>query len=434
MRCNVPGQRPLTANGGIAQTINARQQLRRLVASCMVMEPTAFASGTSLCQQITEASHRCTLDEVLDLAVEARTSFGLRHVGLHLVCNYFTHPSRKSGCHSGVDWTPAIGRADELAELVSIWWKDGRRPLPAGMKRGLAKAFHSFNSYQFAKYDGDGPVKLRDVLFLCHAKPRTAEEKEVFGQIASRTLPTPVTWEVMLSSGADKKETFEALIREGKLGYDALLRNLRGMMDAGCDGNLVRAAIEARRGAGRVLPFRYVAAARACPSLEPSIDKALLASIDGQEKLSGTTVVLVDVSGSMDNPLSRKSDLTRADAAAALAALVPVENARVFSFSNSIVEVPARRGMAGVDAVLRSQDHGGTRMDLAVDYINREVKHDRLIVITDEQTSGRVPDPVCDKAYVINVASAKNGVGYGRWTHIDGFSESVISFIREVEA
>jgi len=33
----------------------------------------------------------------------------------------------------------------------------------------------------------------------------------------------------------------------------------------------------------------------------------------------------------------------------------------------------------------------------------------------------------------INVASYKNGVGYGKWTHIDGWSESVIEYIRALE-
>lgn len=434
MRCNVPGPAPLTANGGIAKSIGPRQQLRRLVASCMVLENTAFSSGSDLLKLIVDTAHKCKLDDVLDLAVEARTTFGLRHVGLHLVCAYYTHPLRKLAACPSVDWTPAIGRADELAELVSIWWKDGRRPLPAGMKRGLAKAFHKFNGYQFAKYDKDGPVKLRDVLFLCHAKPASLAQGLLFTQIANRSLPTPVTWEVMLSAGADKKETFEALIREGKLGYDALLRNLRNMVDAKCDLDLVRDAIEARKGASRILPFRYVAAARACPALEPSIDKALLASVDEQQKLRGTTVVLVDVSGSMDDKLSAKSDLNRRDAAAALAAVIPAETVRTFSFSSRVVEVPTRRGMAGIDAIIKSQYHQSTEMAEAVRFINEAVPHDRLIVITDEQTSGQVPDPVCEHAYVINVASAKNGVGYGRWTHIDGFSEAVLSFIREIES
>jgi hypothetical protein len=55
-------------------------------------------------------------------------------------------------------------------------------------------------------------------------------------------------------------------------------------------------------------------------------------------------------------------------------------------------------------------------------------------VITDEQSHDAVPDPVAPLAYMINVASYRNGVGYGRWVHIDGFSEQVLRFIAEYEA
>ena len=34
---------------------------------------------------------------------------------------------------------------------------------------------------------------------------------------------------------------------------------------------------------------------------------------------------------------------------------------------------------------------------------------------------------------MINVASYRNGVGYGRWVHLDGFSEQVLRFIAEYE-
>ncbi len=59
--------------------------------------------------------------------------------------------------------------------------------------------------------------------------------------------------------------------------------------------------------------------------------------------------------------------------------------------------------------------------------------YDRLIVITDEQSHDSVPAPR-GKGYVINVASNQNGVGYGPWTHIDGWSEAVVEYIAELEA
>ena len=56
-----------------------------------------------------------------------------------------------------------------------------------------------------------------------------------------------------------------------------------------------------------------------------------------------------------------------------------------------------------------------------------------MVVITDEQSHDRVNAPR-GRGYVINVASNRNGVGYGEWTHIDGWSEAVIDYIAELES
>jgi hypothetical protein len=204
------------------------------------------------------------------------------------------------------------------------------------------------------------------------------------------------------------------------------------MAAADVDEALVRDAISVRRGARRVLPFRYVAAARAAPQFTDALDQSLSEAIAELPLLPGRTLVLVDVSGSMDAPLSARSDLTRADAAAALAALIHGDVA-AYSFSNRVVPVPERVGLAGVDNILRSQPHQGTELGGAVAWANAQ-PHDRLIVITDEQSHTHVPEATALRAYMINVASARNGVGYGeRWTHLDGFSEHVIRFIHEFE-
>jgi hypothetical protein len=327
-----------------------------------------------------------------------------------------------------------LQRADELGELVAIHHKLGaRKMIPAQMRKGLARALVKFDEYALAKYDRDVAVKLRDVLRLVRPTPTDAEQSALWKRVKDRELVVPDTWEVALSAGADKKATFERLIRERKLGYFALLRNLRNMAEAGVEPSLVREAILARKGgAHRVLPFRYIAAARAAPQFEPHLDAALRAAIGEMRPLPGRTIVLVDVSQSMEARLSGKSDMTRMDAAAALAAIVPGD-IRVFTFSNRTVEVPPRRGMAGVDAVIRSQPHGGTYLGAAVERLNA-IAHDRLIVVTDEQSHDRLVDPVAPHAYMINVASYKNGVGYGRWTHVDGFSEGILRYIAAVES
>jgi hypothetical protein len=106
----------------------------------------------------------------------------------------------------------------------------------------------------------------------------------------------------------------------------------------------------------------------------------------------------------------------------------------IVTFADRNVVVPTRQGMAGVDAILSSQPHGWTKLGEAVAWAN-EREFDRLIVITDEQSASAVPNPRAPKAYMINVASYKNGVGYRNgWTHIDGFSEKIFDYIREIES
>lgn len=434
MRLNVqPRHQAFTHEGGPAYPhINPVQCLRRLVMSCLLWEDQFYVDGKTIADQIVEAAGDVPVETLAAIAIEARSVHNLRHVPLLLVdCLAKAAPGNPIVADT-ID--KVVQRADEMAELLAVYWRGGRRPVAAQIKKGLGRAFRRFDAYALAKYDRDGAVKLRDVLRIVHPKPENAEQAALWRKVIDRALESPDTWEVALSGGADKREAFERLLREGKLGYLALLRNLRNMATAGVDTGLVRDAIIARKGAHRVLPFRYVAAARAAPQFEPAIDQALCEAIAEMPPLTGRTAILVDVSGSMDERLSAKSDLTRLDAAAALASVLPSNDLRVFTFSQTIVEVPPRRGMAGVDAIVKSQPHGGTYLGAAVDALNKQAPYDRLIVITDEQSHDRVPPAVAPRAYMINVASNQHGVGYGPWTHIDGFSEGVIRFIREIES
>jgi hypothetical protein len=430
MRLNIFASRPAaTHEGAPAIPLSTEQLLRRSVLSCLLWENEFYEDGEAIADRIVALASEVRPEVTAALAIEARERFKLRHAPLILLTALVKTARGTSLAADTI--ARVIQRADEISELVAIYWRGGRKPLAKQLKLGLARAFAKFDAYQLAKYDRDGPVKLRDVLFLVHAKPRDEAQAALFKGLAERTLATPDTWEVALSGGADKRETFERLLAEPKLGYLALLRNLRNMDQAGVDEAAVKAAILARRGGERVLPFRYVAAARAAPRFEPWLDQALSEAVLAGPVFEGRTLVLVDVSGSMAARLSARSDLTRMDAAATLASIIPGD-VRVFTFSQEVVEVPPRRGMAGVDAVLGSQPHGGTYLGKAVAQLNR-APHERLIVVTDEQSHDAVPAPAAAKAYMVNVASARNGVGYGPWTRIEGFSEAVLDFIREHE-
>lgn len=429
-RLNIPARNYTVTHEGAPAVgnLSPEKQLRRSVLSCLLWEKEFYEDGASIADRIVETAAKVKPEVLAALAIEAREVFHLRHVPLMLLDVL----SKTGPALTAETVARVLQRADEPGELLSIYWRNGRKMIPAQMRKGIAKAFPKFDAYQLAKYDRDGAVKLRDVLRMVRPKPANEDQAALWKRVKDRELEVPDTWEVALSGGADKKETFERLLREGNLGYLALLRNLRNMATAAVDETLIRAAIVARKnGAHHVLPFRYVAAARAAPQYEPHIDQALCEAVSEMPVYLGKTIILVDVSGSMDEKLSAKSDLKRIDAAAALGAIFPGD-IRLFTFSHQLVEVPPRRGIAGVDAIISSQPHGGTYLGQAVAAIN-QMPHDRLIVITDEQSHDAVPH-AAKRGYMINVASAKNGVGYGPWIHIDGFSEGVFRFIREVES
>jgi 60 kDa SS-A/Ro ribonucleoprotein len=418
-----------THEGAPARNISSELQLRRSVLACLLWEDQFYEDGVEIAGRIQSLVSKVSAEAVAALAVEARGKMKLRHVPLLLVremARLKTHRELVSRT-----LTQVIQRADELAEFVAIYWKDGKVPLSAQTKKGLANAFHKFDEYQLAKYDRDGPIRLRDVLFLCHAKPRDVEQAALWKRLIEGELQTPDTWEVALSSGADKCDAWERLLRERKLGALALLRNLRNMKQAGVDEPLVLGGIDAMN-TGRVLPFRFLAAARYVPQWEEALERAMLSSLTEQEKFPGRTVLLVDISGSMTAALSRRSEMLRTDAAYGLAVLLReiCEKVAVFTFSDDLAEVPPRRGFALRDALHASQPHNGTYLGRALGKIRDN--YDRIIVITDEQAHDRVPGPR-GRGYVINVASNKNGVGYGPWTHIDGWSETVVEYIRALE-
>ena len=165
------------------------------------------------------------------------------------------------------------------------------------------------------------------------------------------------------------------------------------MRAAGVEEELVLGAIRSMR-TDRVLPFRFIAAARHAPQWEEALEEAMLKSLRERPKLPGKTVLLVDVSGSMTAALSRRSEMLRTDAAYGLAILLReiAERASIYSFSDKLVEVPARHGFALRDAIDRSQTHNGTYLGTALEAMQE--KYDRLIVITDEQAHDKVPAPV----------------------------------------
>jgi len=464
MKLNKKREAVHTHEGGIAKHINAALALRRAVMCCMLWEDTFYEDGVEIAKRIADLVPQVDPDTVAAMAIEAREDMKLRHVPLYLVRLMAALPNYKPLVASTL--ARVIQRPDELAEFVALYWKDGKQPLSAQVKKGLAEAFTKFDAYQLSKWNKDTEIKLRDVLFLCHAKPKDKAQDALWKQLIDGTLEPPDTWEVGLSTakekGLEKADVWTRLLEENKMGALALLRNLRNFKEHGVEDKLVKRALEACN-PRMVLPFRFITAARHAPHVESELEQLMLKCLSTFEKIPGHTALLVDVSGSMDERIGirdcdrhryrRVSPPVRLDMACGLAILLRelCEKIDIFTFSLDFVQIPSRHGFSLRDAIVHSQDHNATYLGLAVKSIYESGTHrikgrhhghitfkgvgldpDRLIVLTDEQSHDPVPNPQ-SKGFMCNVAPYKYGVGYGPWVNISGWSESIVRWITEYE-
>ena len=284
---------------------------------------------------------------VARLAVYTRTEMHLRSIPLLLLVEL-------AKVHNGDDLVAravekTVLRADEIMELLMCyqWRNPSGHPvkklskLSRQIQNGLQRAFNRFDEYQFAKYNRDNlEVKLRDALFLVHPKAKDEGQQALFDKIVKGELETPYTWETELSalgqqkfeSDEQKQEAFrekwEELIRSGKLGYMALMRNLRNMLQADVSLLEMQKVASVLSNAERVakskqLPFRYLSAYREIEKVDSTHTTALMNALEAAVKCSAaniegfdenTRVLLAsDVSGSMGTLVSARSTVRHYD-------------------------------------------------------------------------------------------------------------------------
>ena len=223
---------PLTHEGAVASRINPEQQLRRVVMANMLWEEQFYCDGEEPAKIIAETLPKVKPEIVAQIAIDAREKMKLRHVPLLLVREMARLNTHKHLVAKTLE--RVIQRPDELAEYLAIYWKDRHCPVSAQSKKGLAAAFNKFSEYSLQKWNRDSAIKLRDILFISHAKPTTGVKgytrtkrregvprpddagSQLFGKLVDGTLETPQTWETILSAagqkGESKKNTWERII------------------------------------------------------------------------------------------------------------------------------------------------------------------------------------------------------------------------------
>lgn len=439
-------------SGALAAKQSNTALLRRAVLANLLWEDVAYMDGMKVAEEIQRLIPLCPAIDVYNIALEARTMQKLRHTPLFLAVEMCKYPEHKMFVQ---DLLPQIiTRADMLTDFLAIYWKDGKKPIANQAKKGLAKAFHNFNEYKFAKYDRDAAIKLRDVMFLCRPKPENQYEQDLFKKVADRTLATPETWEVLLSTGKDKKESWTKLITEGKIGGLAMLRNIANMRRANVDKKVINEGLEKLR-SSMLMPLDFLKAFRMNPEFGRQIEDAMINSYANLPKLKGKTLFIVDVSGSMGARMSEKSDFSRYDAACAMAMLAAnqCEDYEIvctagndYTHTGAHEHIPYPQKGFGIFEQIRKTNRnigcGGIFTRQCLEWCSdkfKSQKFDRIIVFSDSQDCDfperRIPKPFGTYNYICDISAHTKGVNYkGTWdAEISGFSEHFITFIAAME-
>ncbi len=405
------------------------------------------------------------------------------------------------GCRSVIANT--LARADEPGEALAYAKNVMGRKVSAGVQRGIADAaVKLYNEFSTLKYDGTSSTRgfrFGDVVEICRPRPANLGQDELFkylitrgkgnkrqnvvppdnltminanaslrrrAQADPRILLNPTqlkmagfNWEdaMAYTGGSDvsKRDMWEALIPN--MGYMALLRNLRNFDEAGVSNDVVQNVVIPRLvdptqvERSRQLPMRFLSAFRAAGSSlrwGHALTTALDLSLQNVPEFTGRTLILIDTSGSMNDPFGKNTELRLWDAAVVfgLAMARRCAQADVYSFSNGIKQFKLREGAALLHEVQRWQQEGffiGSGTDTRGSLQSTFRTQDRVVILTDEQAdshySGHVAAGVVPEAIPVitfNLAGYKVGhmpSGTVNRITIGGLSDSAFKLIPALE-
>lgn len=329
----------------------------------------------------------CDKEFVAKAIIYARKEFGMRtitHIAASMLAKHIGGATWGKSFYDKV-----VHRVDDMLEIIACHISRKQKVTNA-MKKGFASALARFDEYQLAKYKGEGKnVKLVDVVNLVHPvqseKNNGAIEKLINGELKSFD-----TWESELSAvGSDieaKRDVWRRLLAENKLGYFALVRNLRNIILLGNKG-LKEMAFNAMLDEKSIkrsmlLPFRFSTAYDEMAKIDSEamrvVSRACEIACNNVPKLDGKTLIALDVSGSMSN--CRVSDI----ASLFTAVLLKSNDCDLITFSDD-----ARyRRVNTDDSVMTIKNSikyafGGTNFEAIFQTANKA--YDRVILLSDMQ-------------------------------------------------
>jgi hypothetical protein len=322
-------------------------------------------------------------------AVYARNVFGMRsitHVAAGEVAKHV----------KGQVWTKKffkdiVRRPDDMLEILGYYTSTyGWKGVPNSMKKGFAQALSGMNEYQLAKYKGGTKeIKMVDLVNLVHPKATDALTKLMKGELAPAE-----TWETQLSEAGKtddvenaKKEVWIKLLTEKKLGYLALIRNLRNIIKQAPEAiPLAVAALKNEEAIKKslVFPFQIEKAFEEIKNGEhkdrkilEALDEAVDISLSNCPTFDGKTLVVVDSSGSM-----KGQPITLASIFASVLYKKNDADFMIFSDSATYLTLNGRNSVLSIRDEIKSKlKSGGTNFHAIFQKANKA--YDRIFILSD---------------------------------------------------
>jgi len=326
--------------------------------------------------------------------IYARTKFGMRSITHVLAAKLAKHIKGKNWAKDFYDHI--IYRPDDMMEILSYYKSNEGKSIPNAMKKGFAKAFNRFDEYQLSKYRGEGKgIKLIDIVNLVHPvsneKNADALKKLVAGKLKSETWESQLTKAGQVAGSDEekadlKKEVWVQLIKEKKIGYFALLKNLRNILEQAPEVKIE--ALELLRDEGLikkslVLPFRYFTAIKEISDRETTsaISDAAEISLNNIPEFPGRTLIMIDVSYSMGG---RPEEIARMFGAVLYKRL----DSDVITFDNNARYIKGLNPNDSLLSIMNGIPFTGGGTDLQAAFMEAHKPYDRIIVLSDMQAWG----------------------------------------------
>jgi hypothetical protein len=403
--------------GSLAFKQSPKMELYTRVATCLWGQDKFYVTGKNAnadLQQVLSAVIKEDPEFVLKLAAYTRNKLFLRAVPQVLLAEVFNQaPGEVDG---GYEYVPkVVKRADEVIEVLAYQLArnaatktrlQGQKKIPKSLQKGLRLAMQNFNAYQYTKYDKGGEVTFKDALSLVRPRPKDEAQAEIFKTLVSgEKLPIPNTWEYYTTIHGSSKASWEHILPE--MPIMSTIRNLRNFLEHDV-GNLDVALAKLRNSEiiakSKQLPFRFYSAMREVEKVNsPSTSKvvsALSVAMDlacvNVPKLPGRTCVMIDLSGSMDRPISvDKSGKPSTTSCRQIASVFggiaarSCEDGMLAGYGQYLKWIPVSRESSVLDNVAKIDrtDVGiATYAHLPVENLAAsKVKVDRFINFSDEQ-------------------------------------------------